>query len=56
MTRLFSNSSSKISKKSIFGPKFKDFYFEPNFPIKGHLDQNSVGGPLVAGLKSVVAA
>ena len=27
MTILFSNSSSKIPKQEIFGPKFKDFYF-----------------------------
>ena len=27
MTKLFSNSSSKIPKREIFGPKFKNFYF-----------------------------
>ena len=27
MTKIFSNSSSKIPKSGIFCPKFKDFYF-----------------------------
>ena len=52
---IFKFQFKNIQKKH-FGPKFKDFYFELNLSIKGHWDQNSVGGLLVAGLESVVAA
>ena len=31
---LFSNSSPKIRKLGISGPKFKDFYFATNFVIR----------------------
>ena len=34
MTIASSNSSPKIRKLGIFGPKFKDFYFAPNFAIR----------------------
>ena len=34
MTVLFSNSSPKIPKLDIFGPKFKGFIFAPNFLMR----------------------
>ena len=34
MTTLFSNSSPKISKLAIFGPKFTYFYFSTKFAIR----------------------
>ena len=34
MTILFSNSTLKIRKSGIFGPKTKDFYFAPDFAIR----------------------
>ena len=34
MTTVFSNYSPKIHKLDIFVPRFKDFYFAPNFAIK----------------------
>ena len=34
MTKEFSNYIPKILKLGIFVPKFKDFYFSPDFAIK----------------------
>ena len=34
MTIIFSNFGPKMHKLGIFGPKFKDFYFAPNFAIR----------------------
>ena len=34
MTITFSNFGPKMHKLGIFGPKFKDFYFAPNFAIR----------------------